>query len=457
MRNTQLDRLLEFLRFPSISTDRAAGKDVHECAQWLVAELGVIGLTASLMPTEGHPVVIARNAHRAGRPTVLIYGHYDVQPVDEPARRKNEPLDPNKHWLTRPFEPQITDGVIYARGSTDNKGQIFAHITGVAETIAAEGDLPVNLVVLIEGEEEIGSQHLEGFLENHRRELQCDVIAISDTGMVARGIPTLSYGLRGIVAMELRVNGPESDLHSGGFGGAVMNPATAVARLVATLHDADGRITVPGFYNEVLPLEEWERLNWGNLSFGDADLQRLTGVKELAGEPGYTGLERLWGRPTAEVNGIGGGFQGEGTKTVIPREAFAKLTFRLVPDQDPAIVAKRIQDHLRNHCPRGVTMEVITGHSGQPYVTDPNSRFGQAAQRALMQAFPSHPLALVREGGSIPIVNTFKRVLGVESLLLGLALPDCKAHAPNENFPLENFYAGARLNRALLKELAAAR
>jgi acetylornithine deacetylase/succinyl-diaminopimelate desuccinylase-like protein len=233
-----------------------------------------------------------------------------------------------------------------------------------------------------------------------------------------------------------------------------MNPATAIGRLIASLHDAEGRIAIAGFYDQVAPLQKWERELWQGLEFNDAALISLTGVSALTGEPGYSGVERLWARPTAEVNGIGGGFQGEGTKTVIPREAFAKLTFRLVPNQEPAELMARVRDHLKKHCPPGVKLELIEGHAGEPYVTDPHSNFGQAAQRALAQAFPDHPLALIREGGSIPIVNTFKRVLGVESLLLGLALPDCKAHAPNENFPLENFEAGARLNRALLRELA---
>jgi acetylornithine deacetylase/succinyl-diaminopimelate desuccinylase-like protein len=457
MQSAQLERLLEFLRFPSVSTDPERKEQVAECAHWLAAELRVIGLSAAVHPTEGHPIVIGRNEHQAGRPTVMIYGHYDVQPVDEPARAEGEAPDPNKHWLTPPFEPQISNGIIHARGSTDNKGQIFAHITGVAETLSGEGHLPVNLIMLIEGEEEIGSQHLESFLETHRDELRCDIIAISDTGMVARGTPTFTYGLRGVAAMEVRVKGPASDLHSGSFGGVVMNPATAVGRLIACLHDADGRIAIPGFYDQVAPLQEWERKLWQGLSFNDESLIELTGVTGLVGEPGYSGVERLWARPTAEVNGIGGGFQGEGTKTVIPREAFAKLTFRLVPNQQPAELMARVREHLQKSCPPGVVLELIEGHAGEPYVTDPHSSFGQAAQRALGAAFPDHPLALIREGGSIPIVNTFKRVLGVESLLLGLALPDCKAHAPNENFPLENFHAGARLNRALLEELAGAR
>jgi acetylornithine deacetylase/succinyl-diaminopimelate desuccinylase-like protein len=384
----------------------------------------------------------------------MIYGHYDVQPVDEPARDSGEAPDPNKHWLTPPFEPTIKDGVIFARGATDNKGQILAHITGIAETLTSKGELPVNIIVLVEGEEEIGSAHLEEFLSAHKDELKCDIIAVSDTGMVAPGVPTFTYGLRGIAALELRATGPGSDLHSGIFGGAVMNPATAIARLLAVLHDAQEHVAIPGFYDGVAELADWERTSWTKLPLGDAELQKLTGVSELAGEAGYTALERVWARPTAEVNGIGGGFQGKGTKTVIPREAFAKLTFRLVPNQVPEHVLAAATEYLRAACPKGVVLEITAGHAGEPYLMDPQSGDGKAAQRALQRAFPGKELALIREGGSIPIVNTFKRILGVDTLLLGLALPDCRAHAPNENFPVENFFSGIRLNQALLEELA---
>jgi acetylornithine deacetylase/succinyl-diaminopimelate desuccinylase-like protein len=256
--------------------------------------------------------------------------------------------------------------------------------------------------------------------------------------------------------MEVRVHGPASDLHSGIYGGTVANPVTALARLIATLHEDSGRVAVAGFYDDVAPLQQWEREAWARLPFGDAELRAVTGVQELFGEAGYSGVERLWARPTAEVNGIGGGFQGTGSKTVIAREAFAKLTFRLVPGQRPADILGKVRAHLTAHCPPGVRLQIEDGHSGEPYATDPHSTYGKAAQRALALAFPGKEMALIREGGSIPIVNTFKRILGVETLLLGLALPDCRAHAPDENFPLENFEAGIRLNRALLEELARA-
>jgi acetylornithine deacetylase/succinyl-diaminopimelate desuccinylase-like protein len=444
MDSQALDEYFHFLRFPSISTDPERAADVAACAAWLGEKLTSLGLSTTIHPTPRHPIVVARNEHRPGRRTVMIYGHYDVQPVD-----------PLELWTTPPFAPRVTDGVCFARGAADNKGQIFAHIRGIEETLREKGELPVNLIVLIEGEEEIGSANLEDFLTTHRTELACDLIAISDTGMIAKGTPTFTYGLRGIGALELRVTGPATDLHSGIYGGAVANPAAAVARLVASLHDAEGRVAVPGFYADVALLAAWERAAWARLPFGDAEILRVTGAPALFGEAGFTSLERTWARPTAEVNGIGGGFQGVGTKTVLPSHAFAKLTFRLVPNQRPDDIMEKVKVHLRANIPPGVKLEISGGHAGEPYVTDPQSADGLAAQRALATAFPGREVALIREGGSIPIVNTFKRILGVETLLLGLALPDCAAHAPNENFPLENFFGGIRLNRALLDELAA--
>lgn len=330
----------------------------------------------------------------------------------------------------------------------------MAHLVGVRETLAAQADLPVNLIFLFEGEEEIGSPHLKPFLEAQREALKCDLVAISDTGMVAPGVGTFTYGLRGIACLEAIVRGPSIDLHSGIFGGAIANPATAVARLVATLHDSEGRVQIEGFYDDVRPLADWEREAWARLGDTTAETLALTGSPELFGEPGYTDLERRWARPTAEVNGIGGGYQGQGSKTVIPREAMFKLSLRLVPDQNPDKILKLAETHLRKHLPKGVRLEIKLGHTGMPYLMDPHSRAGQAAQRALKASFGGD-IALIREGGSIPIVQAFKDVLGVETLLLGLALPDCQAHAPNENFPLASFEAGVQLNKHLLQELAA--
>jgi len=441
--STSLEDLFAFLRFPSISTDSSHAADVRACAGWLVAKLSGMGLTTQLHETARHPVVVARNVHRAGRKTVLIYGHYDVQPVD-----------PLELWHSAPFAPEIRDGKIWARGATDNKGQMLAHVLGVESCLAAHGELPVNLIFLFEGEEEIGSPNLAPFLQQNLTSLACDVIAVSDTGMVAAGTPTLGYGLRGISCCEVTVRGPKSDLHSGIYGGAIANPATAVARLVASLHDAAGRIQVAGFYDDVRTLEDWERQMWAAIpATAEENILRQTGSPSGFGEAGFSAIERLWARPTAEVNGIGGGYQGEGSKTVIPAEAMAKFSFRLVPDQDPADIQQKVKRHLEAHCPPGVHVEVHVGHDGMPYLMDPNSADAMAARRALGRAFGKEPV-LTREGGSIPIIQSFKEILGADTLMLGLALPDCQIHAPNENFAVENFEGGIRLNQVLLEELA---
>lgn len=445
MRDSYLEEYFTFLRFPSVSTDDAYAKGMDECAHWLVEKLNRIGLETKLVSTAGYPVVWAKNNHQAGRKTVLLYGHYDVQPPD--------PLD---LWNSPPFEPVLKNGYVFARGATDNKGQIFSHILGIQETMEESGDLPVNLHLIVEGEEEVGSDNLPIFLKENRAALPCDVAVVSDTGMIARGVPTLSYGLRGVTACEVRVTGSKMDLHSGVFGGSVANSVTALARLLATLHDENGHIAIEGFYDDVKPLEEWEREAWRKLPI-DADKEILeeTGSPALFGEKGFSTLERLWARPTAEINGIGGGYQGKGTKTVIASHAMAKLTFRLVPNQDGAAILKLAKKHLEKKLPPGVTMEIIDGHSGPWYLTDPHSAFGEAAQRALKQAFNKN-VALIREGGSIPIVSQFRDILGVETLLLGLALSDCRAHSPNENFPLENLEAGMKMNKAILQEIGGA-
>jgi acetylornithine deacetylase/succinyl-diaminopimelate desuccinylase-like protein len=443
MRDNYLEEYYAFLRFPSVSTDDQYKEKLKQCADWLVKKLTSIGLETQLVPTKGHPIVWARNKHQPGRRTVLIYGHYDVQPPD-----------PLELWDSPPFEPVLKDGYVFARGATDNKGQILSHIVGIQETIEKNGDLPVNLHLVIEGEEEIGSVSLPGFLDENRDALKSDVAVISDTGMIARGMPTLSYGLRGVTALEIKVTGPKMDLHSGVFGGAVANPITALAQLLATLHDHEGRVAIAGFYDQVKPLEDWEREAWRKLPVdGDKLILEETGAPELFGEAGYNSMERTWARPTAEINGIGGGYQGKGTKTVIASHSMAKLTFRLVPEQEGDEILKLAKTHLRKNLPKGVTMEITDGHSGPWYLTDPHSPLGEAAQRALRKAF-DREVALIREGGSIPIVSQFRGILGIETLLMGLALPDCRAHSPNENFPLENFEGGIRLNKAILQELA---
>src|SRR6266851_6130677 len=443
MRENYLEDFYSFLRFPSVSTDEKFSGKVKDCAQWLSQKLTRVGLESKVVPTAGHPVVWARNKHRAGRPTVLIYGHYDVQPPD-----------PLELWDSPPFEPVLKNGYVFARGSTDNKGQILAHILGIQETIEEHRELPVNLHLVIEGEEEIGSANLGPFLSQNHAALKSDVAVVSDTGMIARGVPTLSYGLRGVTALEIKVTGPKMDLHSGVFGGAVANPIAALAQLLATLHDREGRVAIAGFYDRVKPLENWECEAWRKLPVdGEKLVLKETGVPELFGEAGYNSLERIWARPTAEINGIGGGYQGKGTKTVIASHAMAKLTFRLVPSQEGDEILKLARAHLRKNLPKGVTLDITDGHSGPWYLTDPHSSGGEAAQRALRKAFNAD-VALIREGGSIPIVSQFRGILGIETLLMGLALADCRAHSPNENFPLENLEGGIRLNKAVLQELA---
>jgi acetylornithine deacetylase/succinyl-diaminopimelate desuccinylase-like protein len=442
-----LEELKAFLRFPSISTQPEHAPDLASCAEWLREKLSEIGLEANVYSTPGSPVVVAATPRDPSKRTVLIYGHYDVQPP--------EPLE---GWTTPPFEPRIKEGRIYARGAADNKGQILAHILGVAETLREKGSLPVNVIFLIEGEEEIGSPNLADFLWAHKEDLACDLVAISDTAMAPGNKPALTYALRGIAAMELIVRGPSRDLHSGLFGGAVANPATAVARLLASLHDAEGRVQIPGFYDAVRPLQPWERAAAADLeaaSGGDFAIKELAGVVELFGEKGFTTIERIGARPTAEVNGLGGGYQGAGTKTVLPKEAFAKLTFRLVADQDPALILAAAEEFLRAQTPPGVLLEVVTGHSGAAYQSDPNSPDGLAARKALAGAFGAEPL-LLRDGGSIPILATLQEILGVDSYLLGLANPDSRIHSPDENMLIENFLGGIRMNKILLEELGTA-
>jgi acetylornithine deacetylase/succinyl-diaminopimelate desuccinylase-like protein len=441
-----LNQYLDFLRFGSISTDPAYKDQVNACADWLVAKLKAIGLATHLHPTDGHPVVVAHGPKKPGRPTVLIYGHYDVQPVD--------PLD---LWKRPPFNPGIENGIVTARGASDNKGQIFAHILGLEHTLKETGDLPANVIVLVEGEEEIGSPHLAPFLEAHRDELACDVVIISDSSMVAPGVPTFTYGLRGIVALEVALTGPDHDLHSGIFGGAVENPVTVLARLIAGLHDKNLKVKLDGFYDHVKPLAPWERRDWKKLPLTESTLLKMTGVPALRGEKGFSPVERIWARPTAEVNGFGGGYQGEGTKTVLPSKAMAKFTFRLVPGQDPAKILTLVENYFRENVPPSVCMKLTPGHAGEPYLVDPKAGFGAAAQKALGRLFPGKKPALIREGGSIPIVADFKHILKADTLLLGLALPDCNAHSPNETFPVAHLELGARLNRYVLEEIAASK
>ena len=437
--------LCEYVRFPSVSAQPAHRKDLAACAQWLVRHCRAIGLEAELRPTPGNPVVLARTARRnsSRRPHYVVYGHYDVQPPE-----------PFELWKTPPFDPRVRGSSLFGRGASDNKGQHLAHLNAVEAYLKTGAELPCDLTFVIEGEEEVGSKSLAGFLEKNRAGLRCDGIVISDTGLVSKRHPTFTYGLRGIMAIEVKLFGPSRDLHSGIFGGTVENPALALCQLLARLRDKNGRITMPGFYHDVEPLATYERKQLARLPFSESSYRRFLGVPKLFGERGYTPIEQRCARPTLEINGLTSGYQGEGSKTIIPAWASAKITMRLVPNQTPERVRQLFMRHLRKIGPPTVRLEFKPEHGGEPYVVSPQGQAAQAALRALKNAFGCEPV-LMREGGSIPIVNVFKKILGADSLMLGLALPDDNAHSPNEKFDLEVFQKGMRMSAHLWRELAA--
>jgi acetylornithine deacetylase/succinyl-diaminopimelate desuccinylase-like protein len=440
----QLGEFFSYLRFASISADPARAPVMQSCAEWLDAKFRSMGFASGVLPTGGPPVVLARrDSPRSDAKTLLIYGHYDVQPVD-----------PITLWRNPPFEPAVVGGLVYARGATDNKGQNFSHILGTEAWLLEHGDLPVNLIYLLEGEEEIGSPHLGDFLRAHSQDLQCDGILVSDTSMIAPGHPAIACGLRGIACVELSVRGPSADLHSGVFGGAVTNPATELARLIASLHDSDGKITIPGFYDDVAAVNAAETRGWRSLPFTDEEVRKAAGVSSLGGEQGFTTLERLWIRPTAEVNGITAGYQGPGSKTIIPSQASAKLSFRLVPHQNPVDIACKVADFFAAKAAPGVVVDATFDHGGNPYYAKPDTPLGLAVRAAVRDVFGLEA-ALVREGLSIPIVSLFKEILGQDTLLVGLGLPDCAAHSPNETFPLENLDKGIALHLSILRQFSA--
>lgn len=441
-----LAELSAYLRFPSVSAQPRHKADLQACAEWLRDHCRQIGLEADLHPTTGNPVLLARTPRTKGsrKPHYLVYGHYDVQPP--------EPLE---LWKSPPFEPRIANRNIYARGSTDNKGQHFAHLKAVEAYLKTNTDLPCDLTFLIEGEEEVGSKGLAPFLKAHRKELKCDGIVVSDTGMPSLKHPALTCGLRGIAAFEIRLQGPKADLHSGIYGGAVENPAMALCQLLAKLRDKRGRIAIPGFYDGVQPLSRYERQQFARLPINAKEFQKLLGVPELFGEAGFTHHEQRAARPTLEINGLTSGYQGEGSKTIVPSWASVKITMRLVPGQEPERIRKLVIAHLKRICPPTVRMEIKSGHGAEPYLVSPESAKAQAALRALKAAFGCEPV-LIREGGSIPIVSDFKRILGVDTLLLGLALPDDNLHSPNEKFSLDAFEGGMRMSARLWQELAKA-
>jgi acetylornithine deacetylase/succinyl-diaminopimelate desuccinylase-like protein len=435
----------DFLRFPSINARPEHAGDVRACAEWLDDLLRGWGLESRLCETAGAPVVLARTAPVANARTVLLYGHYDVQPV--------EPLE---LWHSAPFEPEVRDGFVYARGATDNKGQTFSHLLGLRRLLQG-GPLPINLILVLEGEEEIGSPHFGEFLRAHRDELACDAALVSDTSMIAPGEPALTLGLRGIACFEVTLRGPAADLHSGMFGGATPNPALALSRILGRLHDADGRIAIPGFYDDVLPVATAERESWEKLPWQEEWFVRTTGVRADAGEDGLSVLERVWARPTAEVNGLASGHQGAGSKTIIPATATAKLSFRLAPAQVPDRVAELVAGWFRAQFDiEQLPGEIRHDHGGEPFYTPPDDPFLQAAAAALAEVF-GRPPALTREGLSIPATAMLQKELGMPVVLAGLGLPDCNAHAPDECYPLAHLDLGARLFAAMVRRFAAVR
>jgi acetylornithine deacetylase/succinyl-diaminopimelate desuccinylase-like protein len=444
---TEADRfeaeLMDFLRIPSVSAQPVHKADVRRAAEFVQAQCKQAGLSAKLVPTAGNPIVYAEWTKAKGAPTVLVYGHYDVQPPD--------PLD---QWETPPFEPSIRKGRLYARGATDDKGQMLTHIKSVEAWMKTAGALPVNVKFVIEGEEEVGSNNLDLFLKEHKAKLKSDVAVISDTAQFAPGVPAITYGLRGIIAVEITLKGPKQDLHSGVFGGSVANPANAAAKLIAALHDDKGRVRIPGFYDDVIPLTAAERAEFAKLPFKESPYLKDLGVAKPHGETGFTTLERRWARPTCDVNGMISGYTGVGPKTIVPAQATIKLTCRLVPNQNP----KRIVDSLRKYVQQqllpGIRMEFQCDHGAPGVVCDLNSPYMQAARDAVAAGFGKKPV-MIREGGSIPVVGSFKQILGVDTLLLGWGQNTDNLHSPNESFRLEDFHGGIKASAHLWSELAA--
>ena len=432
-KNRYLSEVKEFLAIQSVSSQSIHNTDMRRCAEWTANQMRTIGMNnVRILDTGGHPALYGEWLGAPGKPTVLLYGHYDVQPVD-----------PVNLWTSPPFEATIRDGNLYARGASDDKGQVFIHLKAVEACMKTSGSLPINLKILIEGEEEVGSANLEKFVMEHKEQLRADLVVISDSSMFAKGVPSVCYGLRGLAYLEVEVTGPNSDLHSGSFGGSVHNPIQALSEMIASLHDRNGKVTIKGFYDDVRPLTKTERAAFKKLPWNDKQYAKQLGVRELYGEKGFTTLERLWARPTLECNGIWGGYTGEGAKTVLPAKAFAKISMRLVPDQSSGKAEKMFEQHLKRIAPKSISLKVRTMHGGEPAITPIDSPGVQAAVLALEKGFGKKPL-YQREGGSIPIVVQFKEILGLDTVLLGFGLPDENAHAPDEFINLDNFFGGMR-------------
>lgn len=443
-REAWLEEVNEFLRIPSVSTDPERADQVHAAAEWLSDKLRTAGCTeVEIWPTPGHPVVYGAWRGAEGAPTLLVYGHYDVQPEE-----------PVELWDTPPFEPTVRDGKLFARGAADDKGQLYIHVKALETWLQTNGACPVNVIFLIEGEEEVGSANIENAVREHKERLACDAVMISDTIMFAAGLPSITYSLRGIAYMQLDLTGARGDLHSGSFGGAVVNPAEALARMIASCRDAEtGEITIAGFYDDVVPLTEAEREQWQTLPFDEDAYREELGVDALLKEKDFGVLERTWARPTFEVNGLLSGFTGKGSKTVLPAKAMAKVSCRLVADQDPDTIMDLVEEHMRAVTPDGVRLEVTRMQGGKPWLTPRDHPVMQAAGRAMQRGFGAEPV-FIREGGSIPLVGLLEDLFEVPAVLMGIGLPDENAHAPNENLDIGNFYDGIASAAFFFEELA---
>ncbi len=438
-----IEELIELLRIPSVSTDSSKKDDIYRAANFLTDQFKKMKFErVELFETPGNPIVYAENCPHDDKPTVLIYGHYDVQPSD-----------PDHLWDSPPFEPVIKDGNIYARGSSDDKGQAYTHVKAVESYVNTNQQIPVNVKFILEGEEEIGSPNLVPFIKDHIEMLKCDMVLISDTSMFGKNIPSITYGLRGLAYMEVEVVGPNRDLHSGVYGGAVENPINVLCEMIAKLKDEDGIIQIPGFYDKVVELTKEDREASAALPFDEEAYKKSLDIDAVHGEKGYTTLERASSRPTLDVNGIWGGYQGEGAKTVLPSKGNAKISMRLVPNQDPDEIAELFTKHFESLAPKTVKVKVTAHHGGHPSITDLSFYGLKAAAQAFKDVFGKEPL-FSREGGSIPIVADFKKVLGVESILMGFGLTSDAIHSPNEKFSLEDFQRGIKTSARFLQLLA---
>ena len=441
-RQRNQDDLFELLRMASVSTDSQYESEVRRAGEWVADQFRGLGFDTELVETKGHPIIYAESPPVENAPVVLVYGHYDVQPPD-----------PLNEWITPPFEPTERDGNVVARGATDDKGQMLTHIKSAQAWIESEGTLPIQIKYVIEGEEECGSSNLDPFLQEYKERLSADIAVISDTSQFAKGQPAITYGLKGIVYFELYLEGPKQDLHSGTFGGGVSNPVNAITQMLGQLVDQYGRIQIPGFYDDVVELEAREREQFASLPFSEEEFKSKLGIEAVHGEQGFTTLERRWARPTCDINGIWGGDQGDGAKTVLPSRAGAKCSWRIVPCQEPDKIREGVEQMLESLLPPGLKMELVHHHGAPGVVVSLDSPYMAAAAEAIEQGFGTKPV-FIREGGSIPVVTAFRELLGIDTLLLGWGLDDDNTHSPNEKFSLDDYYRGTRASAHLWQELS---